>query len=137
MAEVVRTGVPLCGVEARVERRDGTFVWAVFHITPIRDDDGAIVGAINCFHERANGEPLFTPATSPNDWIQTRDSRLTATYEHVGAGIVEVDEDDRVVGFVEKPDPDQIDTNLINAGAYVLEREVLDMICCCTLFERR
>ena len=28
--------------------------------------------------------------------------------------------------FVEKPGPDQIDTNLINAGAYILEREVLD-----------
>ena len=97
MAEVLRTGVPLCGVEARVERRDGTFVWATFHITPIRDDDGVVVGAINCFHERANGEPLVTPATSPNDWIQTRDSRLAATYEHVGAGIVEVDEDGRML----------------------------------------
>ena len=28
--------------------------------------------------------------------------------------------------FVEKPGPEQIDTNLINAGAYILEREVLD-----------
>ncbi len=34
--------------------------------------------------------------------------------------------DDSVSEFVEKPSPDQIDTNLINAGAYVLEREVLD-----------
>ena len=32
----------------------------------------------------------------------------------------------RSTEFVEKPAPDQIDTNLINAGAYVLEREVLD-----------
>ena len=28
--------------------------------------------------------------------------------------------------FVEKPGPEEIDTNLINAGAYMLEREVLD-----------
>ena len=28
--------------------------------------------------------------------------------------------------FVEKPGPEQIDTNLINAGAYILERSVLD-----------
>lgn len=47
--------------------------------------------------ERTNGEPLVTPPTSPNDWIQTRDSRLAATYEHVGAGIVEVDEDGRML----------------------------------------
>ncbi len=28
--------------------------------------------------------------------------------------------------FVEKPSPDEIDTNLVNAGAYILERDVLD-----------
>ena len=28
--------------------------------------------------------------------------------------------------FVEKPSPEEIDTNLVNAGAYILEREVLD-----------
>ena len=30
--------------------------------------------------------------------------------------------------FVEKPSPDQIDTNLISAGAYVLERSILDLV---------
>ena len=30
--------------------------------------------------------------------------------------------------FVEKPSPDQIDTNNISAGAYVLERSVLDLL---------
>src|SRR5262249_32278045 len=33
-----------------------------------------------------------------------------------------------VLEFVEKPSADQIDTNLISAGAYVLERAVLDLI---------
>jgi mannose-1-phosphate guanylyltransferase len=33
-----------------------------------------------------------------------------------------------VAEFVEKPDPAQVDTDLINAGAYVLEHEVLDRI---------
>src|SRR5262249_41579049 len=31
-------------------------------------------------------------------------------------------------GFVEKPAPDQIDTNNISAGVYVLERSVLDLL---------
>jgi mannose-1-phosphate guanylyltransferase len=30
--------------------------------------------------------------------------------------------------FLEKPSPDAIDTNLISAGAYVLEREILDLV---------
>ena len=33
-----------------------------------------------------------------------------------------------VTEFVEKPSPDQIDTRNISAGAYVLERSVLDML---------
>ena len=36
--------------------------------------------------------------------------------------------DGRVKGFLEKPSADQIDTNLISAGAYVFEREVVDLI---------
>jgi mannose-1-phosphate guanylyltransferase len=40
-------------------------------------------------------------------------------------GLVRREDDFSVREFLEKPGPEQIDTNLINAGAYVLEREVL------------
>jgi mannose-1-phosphate guanylyltransferase len=30
--------------------------------------------------------------------------------------------------FVEKPSSDSVDTNLISAGAYVLEREILELV---------
>ena len=40
-------------------------------------------------------------------------------------GLVRIDGNRKVEEFLEKPASDQIDTNLINAGAYVLEREVL------------
>jgi mannose-1-phosphate guanylyltransferase len=43
-------------------------------------------------------------------------------------GLVRLEDDRSVREFLEKPSPDEIDTNLINAGAYVLEREVLDRI---------
>jgi mannose-1-phosphate guanylyltransferase len=41
-------------------------------------------------------------------------------------GLVRRREDHSVTGFLEKPNADEIDTNLVNAGAYVLERSVLD-----------
>jgi mannose-1-phosphate guanylyltransferase len=41
-------------------------------------------------------------------------------------GLVRRNEDHSVSEFVEKPGLEQIDTNLINAGAYILERDVLD-----------
>jgi mannose-1-phosphate guanylyltransferase len=43
-------------------------------------------------------------------------------------GLVRRDEVGRVTAFVEKPEAAEIDTNLINAGLYVLEPEVLDLI---------
>ncbi len=43
-------------------------------------------------------------------------------------GLVRVDDDGVVLGFLEKPRPEEIDTDLISAGAYVLERSVLDLI---------
>ncbi len=41
-------------------------------------------------------------------------------------GLVRRNDDLSVREFVEKPGPEQIDTNLINAGAYIIERDVVD-----------
>jgi mannose-1-phosphate guanylyltransferase len=43
-------------------------------------------------------------------------------------GLVHLAEDHSVSDFVEKPSSDRIDTNLISAGAYVLEREILELV---------
>ena len=43
-------------------------------------------------------------------------------------GLVHLHDDRSVREFVEKPSSDRIDSNLISAGAYVLEREVLDLV---------
>jgi mannose-1-phosphate guanylyltransferase len=51
---------------------------------------------------------------------------LVAVRDPSAYGLVRLAEDRAVTEFVEKPDESEIDTNLINAGAYVLERDVLD-----------
>jgi mannose-1-phosphate guanylyltransferase len=43
-------------------------------------------------------------------------------------GLVRLDASNGVTEFVEKPAPDQIDTNNISAGVYVLERSVLELL---------
>ena len=45
-----------------------------------------------------------------------------------GYGLIHREEDGEITEFLEKPDPDQIDTDEINAGAYLLERSVLNEI---------
>jgi mannose-1-phosphate guanylyltransferase len=53
---------------------------------------------------------------------------LIAVEDPSAYGLVRQHEDGSVKEFLEKPGPEQIDTNLVNAGAYVLEREVLDIM---------
>jgi PAS domain S-box-containing protein len=51
MSAVLKTGIPIHGVEGLVERPDGSRVWTMAHIEPVKDENGRIVGAINCLHE--------------------------------------------------------------------------------------
>lgn len=44
------------------------------------------------------------------------------------SGIVGLDENDRIVRFLEKPRPDQVFSHWVNAGIFVLELAVLDFI---------
>jgi mannose-1-phosphate guanylyltransferase len=53
---------------------------------------------------------------------------LTPVADPTAYGLVRREPDLSVREFVEKPRPEQIDTNLINAGAYILERSVLDVM---------
>jgi PAS domain S-box-containing protein len=51
MAAVLRSGRPLRALECQFERADGSRVWVVVHIEPVKDASGRLLGAINCFHE--------------------------------------------------------------------------------------
>ena len=53
---------------------------------------------------------------------------LTPVEDPSRYGLVRIADDGAVLGFLEKPEPSEIDTNLINAGSYVLEADVLDLI---------
>ena len=53
---------------------------------------------------------------------------LTSVEDPSAYGLVEVDHRLQVKRFVEKPGSDEVYTSLINAGIYVLERDVLNMI---------
>jgi len=43
-------------------------------------------------------------------------------------GVADVQDDGKIIGFVEKPKPENAPSKLINAGAYCLEPEILDYI---------
>ena len=73
----------------------------------------ADLGALIDFHRASGGKAtiMLTPVADPSRY-----------------GLVRLAADGRVRQFLEKPRPEEIDTNLINAGLYVLEPDVLDLI---------
>jgi PAS domain S-box-containing protein len=58
MLAVLKTGIPIHGVEGLVARPDGSRVWTMAHIDPVKDENGRIVGAINCLHEATEFLPV-------------------------------------------------------------------------------
>ena len=53
---------------------------------------------------------------------------LTPVEDPTSYGLIETDSEGRITRFLEKPSWDQVTTNMINAGTYVLEPEVLGII---------
>ncbi|TIS06371.1 MAG: PAS domain-containing protein, partial [Mesorhizobium sp.] len=58
-------------------------IWVMVHIEPIEDEDGRVVGAINCFHD-------VTDRRLSDEIIGQQEQRLAATYQHAAIGIAEV-----------------------------------------------
>jgi len=51
MAEVLRTGIEARDLEVVVERRDGSRITVLANIVPLRNGDGELIGAMNCFQD--------------------------------------------------------------------------------------
>lgn len=71
------------------------------------------IGALVDFHDRCEAEGTIA---------------LHEVEDPSAFGVVPTDGDGRVLAFVEKPPRDEAPTDLINAGTYVLEPQVLDRI---------
>jgi mannose-1-phosphate guanylyltransferase len=97
---------------------DGTFL--VFNGDILTDLD---LRAMIDFHRRRGAKATIslTPVDDPTSY-----------------GLVETDTDGHVQRFIEKPRLEDVTTNLINAGTYILEPDVLDLIPADTyhMFER-
>jgi mannose-1-phosphate guanylyltransferase len=98
-------------------------------------------GAIKFAAGESRGEPIvvfngdvFTSVDLPAVLALHRERKARATIvltpvENPAAyGLVETDEAGNVLRFLEKPSPDQIRCDTINAGIYVLEPDTLDRI---------
>jgi PAS domain S-box-containing protein len=70
MAHALRTGEAVEGVEGIVERPDGSCVWAMVHIEPVKDHAGRVIGAINCFHDTTELNRISAELKSKQDELE-------------------------------------------------------------------
>ena len=98
-----------CGAVKNVERYiDGTFL--VFNGDVLTDLD---LTNLIAFHRAKKGKASLY---------------LTRVEDPTAYGLVPLDRKGRITEFLEKPSWDQVVTDLINAGTYVLEPELLDRV---------
>ncbi|RLC71227.1 MAG: NDP-sugar synthase [Chloroflexi bacterium] len=97
---------------------------------------GAVKNVEECLNETFfvfNGD-IFTDIdlTAMMEFHRQRGSKVSIALTPVDNptiyGVVETDAGGRVQRFIEKPSPDAVTTNMINAGAYIVEPEVLSYI---------
>jgi mannose-1-phosphate guanylyltransferase len=100
-AGAVRFAATWAGIDERVVVVNGDVLTAL--------DLGALIGLHDA--RGALGTISLTPVDDPSRF-----------------GVVPTDDHGKVLAFIEKPPPGEAPTNLINAGTYVLEPEVLSMI---------
>jgi mannose-1-phosphate guanylyltransferase len=109
-----------CGAVKNVERYiDGTFL--VFNGDVLTDLD---LTSLIAFHRSKGGKASLY---------------LTRVEDPTAYGLVPLDRQGRITAFLEKPSWDEVATDLINAGTYVLEPELLERVPegACFSFERQ
>jgi mannose-1-phosphate guanylyltransferase len=105
------------------------------------DEPLGTAGALKNVEAMAAGEPFLTfngdiltdlDLQDVLDFHRKSDAEATLVVAPVADpssfGVVPTAEDGRVLGFIEKPKPDEAPTNFINAGVYVFQPSILDRI---------
>jgi PAS domain S-box-containing protein len=80
MAEAVRSGRVTRNAEVLLERPDGSKITALVNIRPLHDSDGAIQGAINCFHDISDRKVLL-------EELKTKNRELEDFFDNSAVGL--------------------------------------------------
>jgi PAS domain S-box-containing protein len=101
MREVLETGTSKRDINLIMERADGSRVAIFGNLDPVIDNDGKVVGAVNCFQDVTSlKEPTFNLGQGRKDGkdnLFETAQRLDAICDHARIGIAEADETGKIV----------------------------------------
>ena len=81
MAEVLRTGVPLRNRELVIGRPNGTRVPVLASVVPLRDAEGAMIGAVGCLQDITDRKRAEEVLRESNEKLQQLSRRLVESQE--------------------------------------------------------
>jgi len=85
MADVLRTGIPARDVEVLMERPDGSCIIVLVNIVPLKNNDGDLIGAINCFQDITEREQV-DEALRQNEFELAEAQRVA----HIGSWTLDI-----------------------------------------------
>ncbi|HET7806828.1 MAG TPA: PAS domain S-box protein [Pseudolabrys sp.] len=95
VSEVLVTGKSVRDVERIVERPDGSSLIVSVNIDPLRDENGNLVGVVNCFLDITERKRMDNALARSRLQALEQEQRFAATYEHAAIGISEIAPDGR------------------------------------------
>lgn len=92
MAQVLRTGEPARDAEVIVERPDGSRIPVLVNIDPLLNDEGELIGAVNCFQD-------ISRLKQAESELQARERWYRELLEALPAAIYTTDAEGRITFF--------------------------------------
>jgi len=86
MAEALRTGTPIDGLEAVVERPDGDRVSCLVNIALLRNASGKIIGAVNCLQDISESKRAAGKVRESQELLTASELRFRSLFEHAAVG---------------------------------------------------
>jgi two-component system, NarL family, sensor kinase len=90
MAEVLRTGIEARDLEVIIERPDGSCVTVLINVVPLKNGDGELIGAMNCFQD-------ITDRKRAEEGLQRSERLLRLVLDALPVGVAVVDRSGDIV----------------------------------------
>jgi two-component system NarL family sensor kinase len=90
MAEVLRTGIEARDLEVVIERPDGSSITVLVNIVPLRNSQGALTGAMNCFQE-------ITDRKLAEEGLRRSERLLRLVLDALPVGVLVVDRSGNII----------------------------------------
>ena len=107
MAEVLRTGIEARDLEVVIERPDGSRITVLVNIVPLRNGDGELIGAMNCFQD-------ITDRKRAEEALRESERLLRLVLDALPVGVAVVDRSGDII--LSNPASQRIWGGLIRSG---------------------